>query len=356
MGGMALCIDVSRPRQRILVEGVALGFVAVLGSCGGSLGSPQTRAHRSATTIYPSTTSTLGHVLGATTLPLTPPPASPPIATPTSTTTTFVPGSGPPSSAVSSQTQGCSDLVQQTRSFTYQPKQRMEVGQEYQVVVVATSSGLAAKRDFPNSTPTTILAISTACQVQVELSSLDFKIDPPGWFQQGFETSNKLTWSWTVSPMRPGSLSLTLQIQPMFLANGQPHLAAIDHETASITVTAVPEPFISSVGHWLESQFPIGLIIAAVITGLVTGWAAHRYEWRGKRRKAVAKKRVKKLRAEEQGNSERELAEPRVKVGDSERHDVEPASSAASVMVAGERPPPTASASDSPTPKSPLTG
>lgn len=285
-----------RAGSRLVAIGAALGLIATLGACGSS-GSSSVGSTSDGSSgggleapccgdagphggggIFPTTTLEPPAPTTTTSIPALPQTPAPPLA------------ARPPSAAsAQSLTQQCSDFIEQARNFTYQPKLQMVVGQEYPVTVVATTSGQASRSDFANSAPTTIIAIPTACQVQLRLYSLDFKVTPSDWSQQGFYTSDKLTWNWIVSPLQAGSLQLKLEIQPMLLQNGQAHLASIADKSTIINVTANAQPIATSLGHDLTSA-PVLIIVGAVITGLVTAWAATRFD----RRKKVRRRREDK--------------------------------------------------------------
>jgi len=164
-------------------------------------------------------------------------------------TSTSSPGSttSTPSTSTSTPTdqQDCQAALDQelSRNLSYQPSQQMRVGVATTVEVDLGSSS-SPLPTIPGPS-TTIIHISTTCDVEAQLTSAVnlFAISPPGYQEQSFINTSTLNWQWQVTPLTPGrDLQLDLDLQWIYRpGNDEPVIpGGVKRFHAMISVAAKP--------------------------------------------------------------------------------------------------------------------
>ncbi len=184
---------------------------------------------------------------------------------------------------------------------TYHPRAKMTEGQPATVVVLL-GSGRFPLHALPGSTPTTVIPITTTCEVEAELTSTAFDIAPSGWQTSSFDdpTINDrapLRWSWQVTPTTSGDASLDLKIQSIFSPQpGFVQEGAIRDFSATIVVTSVGASSVESI--WSFINTPLVILGLSLLVG--SGGIAELVRRFKKNKKKEVEQEVEEVEAIEQ--------------------------------------------------------
>jgi hypothetical protein len=158
-------------------------------------------------------------------------------------------------------------------AVVYQPNQRMIAGETTTVVayVHIGSSQLPAgvRNTFPDTEPTTVAPASLACNVEARLVGADFNLTPSDWRGESFlrSATDTVMWEWGVVPNRAGgALPLQLEVRGLLhLANGNDQPTAGKTFSATIVVSAEPEPFWTRVNDFFRQPVVVFVGLAGII-------------------------------------------------------------------------------------------
>lgn len=163
------------------------------------------------------------------------------------------------------------------RDVAYAPDQRMKLDSSAEVVVLLADADVPLPKGvLPAHTSTTVSGVVTQCVVNATLSGNDFQISPGGPQERSFIGGNTyVSWSWTVTPLKTGRLSLRLEIDPIYVAQiGSATDNVVDQPSVySKFITVVATGSSPVAVAWRGVSGPVGLaVIGAVITALVSVW------------------------------------------------------------------------------------
>ena len=236
--------------------------------------------------------------IATTTVP--PATSTPPTSTPpTSTAPTIPPGTGPPTTGGPPPTtsptpttiptsvpprvrEECERVVREAQpKLHYQPELEMTVGKSYDVTAILPLAG--APPDTIPGPPTTVVKLPQIyCYVAARLTGLaeEFDISPDrnDWIQQSFTTTNVLTWTWRVSPRKPGS-SLKLTVQLRSESPGADP-GQVPNKDALINVSAAPKSLPSRLWELVSGFFGNPVVQYLLLPsggGILTAWLVRRW-------------------------------------------------------------------------------
>jgi hypothetical protein len=205
------------------------------------------------------------------------------VAGPSSTDTSALPttettGTPPPPTSEPETLDECDARALDAR-VTYQPAREMRVGDQEEVVVVATI-GDQGTTSLPGGGSSTVVPSPLTCQVRARLVGTDFTIAPDDWTTKSFQGSDSVRWLWTVTPERAGdTLALILEVQGLRFddrAGTFVEAGGAFETTAEIRVRSTPASLASRVNGLLTH--PVGATVAGAAVLGAAGWGAKRVQ------------------------------------------------------------------------------
>lgn len=169
----------------------------------------------------------------------------------------------------------------------YEPSRDMTIGTTEQYLVTAsldTADETTGGDGF--SGPTTAAQVPLRCEVQAQLRSTDFDIDPTGFQPGSFLDQPTITWSWDLVPLKVGpDQKLSLEIRSVAVIDGRRIEGAGSRLFSPvINVNVKAESFGETLKRWSSAFVQHPLVAGAGSLATIAGVMAGVWRWLLKRR------------------------------------------------------------------------